>query len=202
MDGSKTLNVMNIDSPIAYTISRGSGGTLSMSGTNPNVNIISGNHAISTFITFASPNGSFNVKNTSSLVMSGTLIWSTSGTMNVETGASATISGPHTIAVQGRYAYIVNALNNKLSIFDVSNQLLRHSDRELFDRFLDVVRSWGTDPHENAPDRVQRVREDCRRFAEVLDRALDNVSKRAELKDYPLDEQRIREALARRLSGV
>ena len=85
---------------------------------------------------------------------------------------------------------------------DVGYQLLRHSDRELFDRFLDVVRSWGTDPHENAPDRVQRVREDCRRFAEVLDRALDNVSKRAELKDYPLDEQRIREALARRLSGV
>src|SRR5258706_5620589 len=98
MDGNKTLNVMNIDSPIAYTISRGSGGTLSMSGTNPNVNIISGNHAISTFITFASANGSFNVKNTSSVVMSGTLIWSLSGTLNVETGATATISGPHTIS--------------------------------------------------------------------------------------------------------
>src|SRR5439155_10511583 len=89
-----------------------------------------------------------------------------------------------------------------LEFRDVGYQLLRHSDRELFDRFLDLVRAWGTDPHENAPDRVQRVREDCRRFAEVLDRALDNVSKRAELKDYPLDEQRIREALARRLSGV
>ncbi len=98
MDGSKTLNILNINSPIAYTISRGSGGTLTMSGTNPNVNIVNGSHAISTFITFGSANGSFNVKNNSAVAMSGTLIWAAGGTMNVETGSTATISGTHTIS--------------------------------------------------------------------------------------------------------
>jgi len=85
---------------------------------------------------------------------------------------------------------------------DVGYQLLRHSDRELFDRFLDLVQLWGTDALENTPDRVQRMAEDCRRFSEVLDRMLENVHKRAELKGYPLDERGVREALARRLSRV
>ncbi|HWE23375.1 MAG TPA: hypothetical protein VG496_05485, partial [Myxococcales bacterium] len=89
-----------------------------------------------------------------------------------------------------------------LEFRDVAYQLLRHSDRELFDRFLEIIQTWGADALDDTPDRVQRVREDCRRFAEVLERAVENVSKRADLKDRPLDERQVREALARRLSAV
>ena len=89
-----------------------------------------------------------------------------------------------------------------LEFRDVGYQLLRHSDRELFDRFLDLVRAWGPGGLENTPDRIQKAREDCRRLREVLDRALENVGKRAELKNYPLDEREVREALARRLAAV
>ncbi|HYZ89283.1 MAG TPA: hypothetical protein VE620_08330, partial [Myxococcales bacterium] len=85
---------------------------------------------------------------------------------------------------------------------DVGYQLLRHSDRELFDRFLDLVQAWGAGSPESAPERLGRLRDDCRRFGDVLDRALENVGKRAELKDYPLDERRVGEALARRLAAV
>ena len=87
-----------------------------------------------------------------------------------------------------------------LEFRDVGYQLLRHSDRELFDRFLALLESWGS--LENTPPRVQRLREDCRRFGEILDRALENVNKRAELQKLPLDEQAVREALARRMKAV
>jgi hypothetical protein len=87
-----------------------------------------------------------------------------------------------------------------LEFRDVGYQLLRHSDRELFDKFLALLESWGS--LENTPPRVQRLREDCRRFGEILDRALENVNKRAELQKLPLDGQAVREALARRLPAV
>src|SRR5215470_8894009 len=87
-----------------------------------------------------------------------------------------------------------------LEFRDVGYQLLRHSDRELFDKFLALLESWGS--LENTPARVQRLREDCRRFGDILDRALDNVNKRAELQKVPLDDQAVREALARRLPAV
>ena len=79
---------------------------------------------------------------------------------------------------------------------DIGYQLLRHSDRELFDRFLDLVQLWGD------PADLARVRDECRRFGDILDRALENVGKRAELKEYPLDQRQVREALARRLRAV
>jgi hypothetical protein len=101
MDASRTLNVMNIDSPVSYTIARGGGaGILSMSGTSPAVRILSGSHTISTFITYTTP-GTFEVNNGpnngASVVMSGNLAWSAGGTFNIATGGSATISGPLTI---------------------------------------------------------------------------------------------------------
>jgi hypothetical protein len=84
---------------------------------------------------------------------------------------------------------------------DIGYQLLRHSDRELFDRFLDLLDNWGGSNLEPTPARLQKLRDDCRRFAEILDRALENVNKRAELKKVPLSDAQIREALARRLLG-
>jgi hypothetical protein len=96
MDASRTLNVMNIDSPIAYTIARGGGsGILSMAGTAPSVNVLNGNHTISTFITYTTV-GSFNVSSGASVLMSGTLNWSVNGSYNIATGASATVSGNQT----------------------------------------------------------------------------------------------------------
>jgi len=84
---------------------------------------------------------------------------------------------------------------------DVGYQLLRHSDRELFDRFLDLLDNWGGQSLENTPARLQKLREDCRRFAEILDRALENVNKRAELQKVPLDDAAVQVALASRLRG-
>jgi len=89
-----------------------------------------------------------------------------------------------------------------LEFRDVGYQLLRHSDRQLFDRFLELLESWSGSSLENTPARIQRLREDCQRFGDVLDRALENVNKRAELQKLPLDEQAVREALARRLQAV
>jgi hypothetical protein len=89
-----------------------------------------------------------------------------------------------------------------LEFRDVGYQLLRHSDRELFDRFLDLLDSWGGSAPENTPQRIHKLREDCRRFGEILDRALDNVNRRSELQKLPLDQGTVREALARRLDGV
>jgi hypothetical protein len=97
MDGAKALNTLNVDSPVSYTISRGSGGTLTMGGTSPSINILSGSHTISTFVTFSSI-GAVNVSSNASVVLSGTFTWSVNGTINVGTGASATLSGAHTIA--------------------------------------------------------------------------------------------------------
>ena len=89
-----------------------------------------------------------------------------------------------------------------LEFRDVGYQLLRHSDRELFDRFLDLLESWGGSAFENTPQRILKLREDCRRFGDILDRALENVNKRSELQKVPLDDRTVREALARRLSPV
>jgi hypothetical protein len=79
---------------------------------------------------------------------------------------------------------------------DVGYQLLRHSDRELFDRFLDLLEGWAGHRGETSAIRLQRLRNDCRRFAEILDRALELVGKRSELKRNPIDELSYRQTLA------
>ena len=84
---------------------------------------------------------------------------------------------------------------------DVGYQLLRHSDRELFDRFLDLLEGWSSRRGESSSLRAQRLRDDCRRFAEILDRAFEVVCKRAELAKRPIDEPAYRESLARHLEG-
>ena len=84
---------------------------------------------------------------------------------------------------------------------DVGYQLLRHSDRELFDRFLDLLEGWSGRRGESTAIRLQRLRDDCRRFAEILDRAMDLVSKRSELQKVPIDEAQYQEALAKALKG-
>jgi len=84
---------------------------------------------------------------------------------------------------------------------DVGYQLLRHSDRELFDRFLDLLEGWSGRRGESTQIRMQRLRDDCHRFAEILDRALDLVSKRSELQKLPIDEASYREALAKVQKG-
>ena len=84
---------------------------------------------------------------------------------------------------------------------DVGYQLLRHSDRELFDRFLDILEGWSGRRGESTQIRMQRLRDDCQRFAEILDRALDLVSRRTELQKIPIDEAMYREALAKLQKG-
>ena len=84
---------------------------------------------------------------------------------------------------------------------DLGYQLLRHSDRELFDRFLDLLEGWSSRRGEPPGPRLQRLRDDCRRFAEILERALEMVGKRAELRKVPIDEIIYREALARAQQG-
>jgi hypothetical protein len=84
-----------------------------------------------------------------------------------------------------------------LEFRDVGYQLLRHRDRELFDRFLALLDAW--EARDGA--RADRLRDDCRRFADVLDRAIDNVGKRAELRKVPIDHEAIRAALARYLQS-
>jgi hypothetical protein len=84
---------------------------------------------------------------------------------------------------------------------DVGYQLLRHSDRELFDRFLDLLEGWSGRRGESTQIRMQRLREDCQRFGEILDRALDLVSRRSELQKIPIDEAMYREALAKVQKG-
>jgi hypothetical protein len=84
---------------------------------------------------------------------------------------------------------------------DVGYQLLRHSDRELFDRFLDLLEGWSGRRGESTQIRMQRLRDDCHRFAEILDRALDLVSKRSELQKIPIDDASYREALAKVQKG-
>lgn len=84
---------------------------------------------------------------------------------------------------------------------DVGYQLLRHSDRELFDRFLDLLEGWSGRRGESTAIRMQRLRDDCRRFAEILDRALEMVGKRSELQKIPIDEPAYKELLERALKG-
>ena len=84
---------------------------------------------------------------------------------------------------------------------DVGYQLLRHSDRELFDRFLDLLEGWSGRRGESTVIRLQRLRDDCRRFAEILDRALEMVGKRAELQKHPIDEATYQQTLAKALQS-
>ena len=84
---------------------------------------------------------------------------------------------------------------------DVGYQLLRHSDRELFDRFLDLLEGWSTRRGETAAIRMQRLRDDCLRFADILDRALELVGKRGELQKLPIDADAYQEALAKALQA-
>ncbi len=84
---------------------------------------------------------------------------------------------------------------------DVGYQLLRHSDRELFDRFLDLLEGWSFRRGESTAIRMQRLRDDCYRFAEILARALDMVSKRTELQKIPVDEAIYQQALAKALQA-
>ena len=84
---------------------------------------------------------------------------------------------------------------------DVGYQLLRHSDRELFDRFLDLLEGWSSRRGESTAIRMQRLRDDCLRFADVLDRALELVGKRAELQKLPIDETTYRQVLAKALQA-
>ncbi len=77
---------------------------------------------------------------------------------------------------------------------DVGYQLLRHADRELFDRFLELLRSSSRVPPDAA--RATRLRDDCLRFAEILDRAAEVVGRRAELVGHPPDIEQYRRALA------
>ena len=83
---------------------------------------------------------------------------------------------------------------------DVGYQLLRHSDRELFDRFLDLLEGWSARRGESSALRAQRLRDDCRRFAEILDRAFEVVGKRAELAKEPIDQAAYAAALASHLA--
>jgi hypothetical protein len=48
---------------------------------------------------------------------------------------------------------------------------------------------------------MQRLRDDCYRFAEILARALDMVSKRTELQKIPVDEAMYQQALAKALQA-
>ena len=84
---------------------------------------------------------------------------------------------------------------------DVGYQLLRHSDRELFDRFLDLLEGWSARRGESSALRAQRLRDDCRRFAEILDRAFEVVGKRGELAKHPIDQPAYAQALARHLEA-
>ncbi|GAC1538691.1 MAG: hypothetical protein NVS2B9_05400 [Myxococcales bacterium] len=82
---------------------------------------------------------------------------------------------------------------------DVGYQLLRHSDRELFDRFLDLLDGWSGRQGDASAVRLRRLRDDCRRFAEILDKALDAVARRVELLNVPMDERAYGRLLARHL---
>ena len=84
---------------------------------------------------------------------------------------------------------------------DVGYQLLRHSDRELFDRFLDLLEGWSSRRGESAAIRMQRLRDDCLRFADILDRAMELVGKRGELQKLPIDTSAYQQTLAKALES-
>src|SRR5207248_11028133 len=83
----------------------------------------------------------------------------------------------------------------------VGYQLLRHSDREVFDRFLDLLEGWSGRRGESTQIRLQRLHDDCQRCAEILERASELVSKRSELQKIPIDDASYREALAKVQKG-
>jgi hypothetical protein len=82
---------------------------------------------------------------------------------------------------------------------DVGYQLLRHSDRELFDRFLDLLEGWSGRRGESTMIRMQRLRADCGRFGEILDHALEMVGKRSELKGTDIQVNTYQDTLAKAL---
>ncbi len=87
---------------------------------------------------------------------------------------------------------------------DVSYQLLRHSDREAFDRFLVLLEAFcakAASVEEPREVRLQRLRDDCRRFSEILRHALETVDRRAELARAPADQTSYSAALARHLGN-
>jgi hypothetical protein len=84
---------------------------------------------------------------------------------------------------------------------DVSYQLLRKSDREAFDRFLELLDAFLARASEGAADAAQKLRDDCRRFAEMLRTALQTVDRRAELNTLPADPADAAAALARHLGS-
>jgi hypothetical protein len=84
---------------------------------------------------------------------------------------------------------------------DVGYQLLRHSDRELFDRFLELLDGWTDRQRSGRADRLHRLRDDCLRFADILDKALEAVCRRAELSNLPMDERAYGRLLAEHLGG-
>ena len=102
------------------------------------------------------------------------------------------------LAQPGADPQVAEALRRYATEFrDVGYQLLRHSDRELFDRFLDLLEGWSGRRGESTAIRMQRLRDDCRRFAEILDKALELVGKRKELQKRPIDEATYQEEFAK-----
>jgi hypothetical protein len=82
---------------------------------------------------------------------------------------------------------------------DVGYQLLRHSDRETFDRFLSLLEGWSSTRGGAGAARTAKLREDCRRFGEILDRAFEAISRRAELQRRPVDSAAFEAELERHL---
>ena len=83
---------------------------------------------------------------------------------------------------------------------DVSYQLLRHSDREAFDRFLDLLDEFVAKAAAGSSESpVPTLGEDCRRFAEILRFALETLDRRADLAGTAADDGTYTAALARHL---
>ena len=107
------------------------------------------------------------------------------------TGLASPSAGPSTVEALRRFA---------TEFRDVGYQLLRHSDRKLFDRFLDLVEGWsGRRIEPTQVQVVERLGEDCRRFGDILNRAIEAVSRRVELAAVPADEPAYAELLARHI---
>jgi hypothetical protein len=73
-----------------------------MSGTNPQINILSGSHTVAPFITFGTTNGSLNVSTNAALSTSGTITWSAGGgTINLATNSMLSTTGAMTWSAPG-----------------------------------------------------------------------------------------------------
>ena len=76
-------------------------------------------------------------------------------------------------------------------------------DREAFDRFLGLLGNWASKAGEPGATEglVTKLRDDCRRFAEILRTAIETVDRRAELARSPADQAAYSAALARHLGN-